>query len=151
MKKITQIVIAAMIVLGATAFISFKSKSARTQPVQVDTVWFNTIEIAKGITVEFEYGPRLQVFVEGDKELITQLAVVLEDQVLKATGKNQSVLVSGIRIKVVTPVLINLARYQSPSASHELPQVTGEHAVERVVVKPVLTRQKLFQVYVSNA
>jgi hypothetical protein len=151
MKKITLIIIAAMIVSGAAAFIIHKSKQATpTQTVQANPVWFNTIEIAKGITVEFEYGPQLQVFVEGDKELITQLAVVLENQVLKATGKNQCTPVSGVRIKVVTPVLINLALEHNPAAKG-LKQCTGMATSTNVVVEPVLTRQQLFQVYILNA
>ena len=110
MKKITHLVIVTMIGLGATAFIIQKSKPAPTHTSVINPVWFNTIQIADGITVEFEYGSQLQVFVEGDKKLITQLAVVLENNVLKATGKNNLVPVKDIRIKVVTPVLISLTR-----------------------------------------
>ena len=111
MKTITHLVILTMIGLGATAFIAHKSKPAvSTNTAVIYPVWFNTIQIADGITVEFEYGSQLQVFVEGDKKLITQLAVVLENNVLKATGKNNLVPVKDIRIKVVTPVLISLTR-----------------------------------------
>lgn len=149
MKKITHIIIVVMIALGASAFIILKSKPVTpTQTVQADTVWFNTIEIADGITVEFEYGPRLQVFVEGEKDLVAQLAVVLDNQVLKANGKNQCTPVTGIRIKVVTPGLINLALQPKPEKASK--QCTGM-AISQVIVEPVHTQQQVFQVSPNNA
>lgn len=149
MKKITPIIIFTMIALGASAFIFFKSKPATPTPTaKADTVWFNTIEIAEGITVEFEYGQRLQVFVEGDKQLVTQLAVVLENQVLKATGKNQCTPINGVKIKVVTPVLISLAL--QPKSESGLKQCTSM-ATSQVLVAPVLTQQQVFQVSLNNA
>ena len=85
MKKHTHILIATMIALGASAFLAAKNKpTPPTHTVPVNPVWFSTIQIAEGITVEFEYGPRLQVFVEGGKELSTQVALVLENNVLTA-------------------------------------------------------------------
>ncbi|MES2649043.1 MAG: hypothetical protein V4717_19350 [Bacteroidota bacterium] len=72
MNKLTHVLAGTMIVLGAAAFVTGKSRPAKpnhTQTASVNPVWFNTIEVAKGITVEFEYGSRLEVFVEVIKTL----------------------------------------------------------------------------------
>ena len=152
MKTITHLVILTIIGLGATAFIAHKSKpAASTHTAVINPVWFNTIQIADGITVEFEYGSQLQVFVEGDKELITQLAVVLENNVLKATGKNNLVPVKDIRIKVVTPVLISLKRQTEYTPGNDIHNSIGKTSSTEVIVQPVLKQQKLFQVYTVPA
>ena len=142
MKTITHLVILTMIGFGATAFIAHESKPAPTQTAVINPVWFDTIQIADGITVEFEYGSQLQVFVEGDKKLITQLAVVLENNVLKATGKNNLVPVKDIRIKVVTPVLISLKRQTDYSPGTGIHNIITKTSSTEVIVQPVLKQQK---------
>ena len=153
MKKLTHILIATMLALGATAFLAIKNKPTPTpHTVASNPVWFNTIQIADGITVEFEYGSRLQVLVEGDKDLISELALVLENNVLTAQCKSNSKPVRNVKIKVVTPVLINLAKQEghthtnSNTIEKSISQVS-----QQVITKPVLMHQKIFQVYTTNA
>ena len=158
MKTLTQVLIGTMIALGATAFVISKSKPAaptHTNTASVNPVWFNTIEIAEGITVEFEYGRQLQVFVEGDKDLTTQLAIVLENNVLKASGKNNLAPVKNVKIKVVTPVLINLASLKSHkhtnTSDNNIQKSISQASLQQVIVQPVLMQQTIYQVCTVNA
>ena len=152
MKKHTHILIATMIALGATAFLAAKNKpTPATHSVPVNPVWFSTIQIAEGITVEFEYGPRLQVFVEGGKELSTQVALVLENNVLTAQRKNTEVAEKNVTIKVVTPVLINLAKQSNDAHTNNNRIEKSISQASKQVTKPVLMQRKLVQVNSSNA
>lgn len=152
MKKNINIIIAAMMIITATAFVAAKSKPVTNTPVATENkIWFNTIQIADGITVEFEYGPQLRVYVEGDTALIKQMALVLENNVLKATGKNCLVPVKDIRIKVVTPVLISLARNpQNTPASCSAEQLISQSQEPAIIVAPVLKQEKIFQVFTAH-
>lgn len=156
MKTLTHVLIGTMIALGATAFVVSKNKPAaptHTNTASVNPVWFNTIEIAEGITVEFEYGRQLQVFVEGDNDLITQLAIVLENNVLKATGKNNLAPVKNVKIKVVTPVLISLSSLKTHMHTNDnhFQKSISQASQQQVIVQSVLMQQKIFQVYTVNA
>ena len=153
MKKLTLILIGAVVALSATAFVVIKSKPAPPAHIAArNPVWFKTIQIADGITVEFEYGSQLQVFVEGDKELITQLALVLENNVLTAQGKNNLQPVKNVTIKVVTPVLINLAKQETHTHTNNNTQKSiSQDSREKVIIQPVLMQEKFFQVYTVNA
>ena len=115
MKKFTHITLIALITLCTTALVAFKKQPAtHSTPVTQasNPAWFETIEIAEGVIVEFEYGQQLQVKVEGGSE---QLALVLENKVLKAIGKSNGSTMEGVRIKVITPVLISLAMQAKPT------------------------------------
>ena len=115
MKKFTHLTVIALITLCTTAFVAFKHQPAtHSTPVAqaINPAWFETIEIAQGVIVEFEYGPQLQVKVEGGNE---QLALVLENKVLKAIGKSADSKMEGVKIKVITPILISLAMQAKPT------------------------------------
>ncbi len=152
MKNLTHLLTGTMIVLGAAAFVTSKSKLAtptHTNTASVNPVWFNTIEISEGITVEFEYGSRLEVFVEGDKNLTTQLAIVLENNILKASGKTNLAPLKNVTIKVVTPVLINLASMEKllHTNDNENENSISQACGQKLIVQPVLMQPEIFQVY----
>lgn len=143
MKTLTHVLIGTMIALGATAFVVSKNKPAaptHTNTPWVNPVWFKTIEITEGNTVEFEYGRQLQVFVEGDNDLTTQLAIVLENNVLKASGKNNLEPVKTVKIKVVTPVLISPASLKTNMHTNDnyIQKSVSQASQQRVIVQPVL-------------
>jgi hypothetical protein len=154
MKKLSHILIGFVVALSATAFVVFKSKPAPPPHIaESNPVWFNTIQITDGITVEFEYGSQLQVFVEGDKQLITQLELVLENNVLTAREKNNLQPEKNVKIKVVTPVLINLAKQpdHTHTNSSNIQKCISQASQKKVIIQPVLMQQKIFQVYTVNA
>jgi hypothetical protein len=152
MKKTTQIIIATIVALVATALIVVKNEPAtHTQAIAEKKARFNTLQISDGITVEFEYGTQLQVFVEGKNELIRQIVLVLENSILKAAGRNDLVTIQDIRIKVVTPVLISLAT----TPKHTPASCKNQNGIclapgKEVYIKPSLCRQKVFQVFTPN-
>jgi hypothetical protein len=152
MKKTTQIIIATIVALVATALIVVKNEPEfPTQSIANTRASYTTLQIADGITVDFEYGTQLQVFVEG-KKLIRQMALVLENSILKATGREDLVPVKDIRIKVVTPVLISLAR----NPKHTPASCKNEYSICLATgipghFKSSLCRQKVFQVFTPNA
>ena len=106
MKKITQLVLATIIGIGATSFLLVeKGEPVHTPPVRANNTWFHTIQVADGIIVEFEYGSRLQVIVEENKN---NISLEFKNHVLTAKAKSNRTSVKGSRIKVITPVLITL-------------------------------------------
>jgi hypothetical protein len=153
MKKITQIIIATIVALVTTALIVVKNEPATpTQAIANEKAGNYTLQIADGITVDFEYGTQLQVFVEGKKELIRQIAQVIENSLLKATGRNDLVAVKDIRIKIVTPVLASLARTPklTPASCNNQNGIC-KVAGKQDYFKSTPCRQKVFQVFTQNA
>ena len=149
MKKITQWVLATILLIGSTSFLLVeKNQPAPTQMATENNNWFHTISVPDGITVEFEYGSQLQVFIQGD---INNIALELRNYVLTATTKTKKSSLKGTTIKVITPVLISLSASQGATSLRCINQKgICRAAGGAMLLNSVTPKQKIFQVFTQN-